>query len=99
IHAIDDQGKPVQGSFSLSVVDQAALALAGDSGSGADLLDTFYGVRELGVYTSDTLNISPEQLLTKRPLPSQQQYRAAPGVAAGGAATDALAGAPAPNKS
>jgi uncharacterized protein YfaS (alpha-2-macroglobulin family) len=96
IHAVDDQGTPVQGSFSLSVVDQAALALAGDSGSGADLLDTFYGVRELGVYTSDTLNISPEQLLTKRPLSSLQQYRAAPSVASGGAATDALAAQPTP---
>src|SRR6185312_6511309 len=48
IHAVGANGKPVQGSFSLGVVDQAALALAGDSGNGADLLDTFYGLRELG---------------------------------------------------
>ena len=54
-------------SLSLGVVDAAALALAGDSGSGAELLDTFYGTRALGVFTANTLNVSPEQLLTKRP--------------------------------
>ncbi|MGH2390253.1 MAG: alpha-2-macroglobulin family protein, partial [Chloroflexota bacterium] len=96
IHAVDTGGKPVQGSFSLSVVDQAALALAGDSGNGADLLDTFYGLRELGVYTSDTLNISPEQLLTKRPLPATRpQFRNAAGASGGIAPLESVA-APAP---
>src|SRR6185437_366847 len=75
LHAVDEQGKPVQGSFSLGVVDQAALALAGDSGSGADLLDTFYGLRELGVFTADTLNISPEQVITKQPLRQPRMFR------------------------
>ncbi|HWE60442.1 MAG TPA: alpha-2-macroglobulin family protein, partial [Chloroflexota bacterium] len=37
------------------------------SGTGAGLLDAFYGPRALSVFTADTLNVSPEQLLTRRP--------------------------------
>ncbi|HVA88552.1 MAG TPA: Ig-like domain-containing protein [Chloroflexota bacterium] len=91
IHAVDYQGNPVAGSFSLSVVDQAALALAGDSGSGADLLDAFYGLRELGVFTSDTLNISPEQLITKRPLQPRQPLMFRAEVSSGAVAPQAAA--------
>ena len=71
IHATDAAGRPVQAGLSLGVVDAAAVALAGDSGTGAGLLDTFYGTRPLGVFTADTLNVSPEQTLTRRPLPAR----------------------------
>ena len=73
IHATNATGRPVQAGLSLGVVDAAAVALAGDSGSGTGLLDTFYGTRPLGVFTADTLNVSPEQLLIR---PKPQQSRA-----------------------
>jgi alpha-2-macroglobulin len=72
IHAVDYHGRPVHAQFGLSIVDAANLALTGDSGTGSDLLGAFYGYRELGVMTSNTLNISPEQLVTKRIIPITQ---------------------------
>ena len=95
IHATDAAGRPVQAGLSLGVVDAAALALAGDSGTGAGLLDTFYGTRPLGVFTADTLNVSPEQLLTRRPLPARTRQDfgalATDGVANHAAPTPAIA--------
>jgi uncharacterized protein YfaS (alpha-2-macroglobulin family) len=92
INAVDYQGHPVQAQLSLSVVDAAALALAGDSGSGAGLLDLFYGDRPLGVMTANTLNISPEQLLTKRVVPTRAY--ALQGKAGAGGEEGAVAPAP-----
>ncbi len=79
IHAVDRNGKPARAQIGLSLVDEANLALTGDSGSGSDFLDTFYGDRELGVTTSDTLNLSPEQLLTRRVLSSNVEHFATDG--------------------
>lgn len=90
IHATDYRGRPLQAQLSLSVVDAAALALAGDSGTGAGLLDLFYGTRPLGVTTANTLNISPEQLLTKRIIPVRA-FAKNDGTGAGGSAVPAPA--------
>ncbi len=49
----DAAGKPVQGEFSLALVDKAVLALA-DPNS-ASIIDTYYGDQPLGVYTSLSL--------------------------------------------
>jgi hypothetical protein len=50
LHVTDAQGKPVQGEFSLSVVDLAALALADPNA--LDILPAFYGEQPLGIRTS-----------------------------------------------
>jgi uncharacterized protein YfaS (alpha-2-macroglobulin family) len=50
IHIADAGGKPVQGEFSLSVVDLAIFALA-DANS-PDILSAFYGEQPLGVRTA-----------------------------------------------
>jgi len=47
VRVTDDQGKPVQGEFSLAVVDLAALALADPNAP--DILPAFYGEQPLGV--------------------------------------------------
>lgn len=52
--ATDDQGQPVQGEFSLAVVDLATLALA-DSNS-TDIFSEYYGNQPLGVETSVSLS-------------------------------------------
>ncbi|MDB5075113.1 MAG: alpha-2-macroglobulin domain protein, partial [Chloroflexi bacterium] len=88
IHAVDYRGRAVQAQFSLSMVDAANLALTGDSGAGSDLLGTFYGYRELGVVTGNTLNINPEQQVTKRYIPiGQSQSRNSVGMSSNGVAT------------
>ncbi|MEK6221245.1 MAG: hypothetical protein N2D54_03260, partial [Chloroflexota bacterium] len=55
----DSHGAPVQGEFSVSMVDQAVLALA-DPYS-VDILTAFYGQQSLGVRTSASLVASSEQ--------------------------------------
>lgn len=47
IRVTDHNGQPVQGEFSLAVVDEAVLALADASGPG--ITEAFYGTRELAV--------------------------------------------------
>ncbi len=81
LHATDASGKPVQAQTALSVVDAATLALSGDDGSEANLLSQFYGLLPLGVVTADTLNVSPEQLLTQRSLATSQVARFSAGKA------------------
>jgi uncharacterized protein YfaS (alpha-2-macroglobulin family) len=49
----DQQGNPVQGEFSLAVVDKAVLALADPNAP--DIVDAFYGVKPLGVKNSLSL--------------------------------------------
>lgn len=49
----DSSGKPVQGEFSLALVDKAVLALA-DPNS-LDILSAFYGAQPLGIRTGLTL--------------------------------------------
>jgi uncharacterized protein YfaS (alpha-2-macroglobulin family) len=53
LRVTDNAGNPVQGEFSLAVVDKAALALA-DPNS-ADILSAFYGQQALGVNTGLSL--------------------------------------------
>ncbi len=53
IQVTDASGSPVQGEFSLSVVDEAVLALADPKEQ--DILSYFYGKRSLGVYTGVSL--------------------------------------------
>ncbi len=49
----DNQGNPVKGEFSLSVVDKAVLALADPNAEG--IAEAFYGNQPLGVRTSTSL--------------------------------------------
>jgi uncharacterized protein YfaS (alpha-2-macroglobulin family) len=49
----DSEGNPVEGEFSLSVVDLAVLALADDNS--LDIVSAFYGEQPLGVNTSLSL--------------------------------------------
>lgn len=49
----DSSGTPVQGEFSLSVVDEAVLALADPFEE--DIITAFYGIQSLGVHTSASL--------------------------------------------
>ncbi len=50
IKVSDAQGKPVQGEFSIGVVDLAVLALADPNAP--DILTAFYGIQPLGVRTA-----------------------------------------------
>ncbi|HEX5942732.1 MAG TPA: alpha-2-macroglobulin family protein, partial [Anaerolineales bacterium] len=49
VHVTDNQGQPVQGEFSLSVVDLATLALADPNAE--DILPAFYKQQPLGIET------------------------------------------------
>jgi hypothetical protein len=53
IQVSDSAGNPVQGEFSLAVVDLAALVLADPNSK--DILEAFYAAQPLGVQTSHTL--------------------------------------------
>ena len=55
IKTTDSTGKPVSAEVSLSVVDKAVLALA--KNFGADIVDAFYGKRDLAVKTSQSLTV------------------------------------------
>lgn len=61
IQVTDAQGRPVEGEFSLSVVDLAVLALA--DANAADILPAFYGQQQLGVRTSLSLAVYNRRLL------------------------------------
>jgi hypothetical protein len=50
LRVTDQTGQPVQGEFSLAVVDLAALALADPNSQ--NILDAFYGIQPLGVRTN-----------------------------------------------
>lgn len=58
----DDQGKPVQGEFSLALVDKAVLALAPTNSQ--DIFKAFYGRQPLGVANSLDLAIYGQRLLS-----------------------------------
>jgi len=55
IKTTDTNGKPVSAEVSLSVVDKAVLALA--SNFGPDIVEAFYGKRDLAVKTSQSLTV------------------------------------------
>jgi uncharacterized protein YfaS (alpha-2-macroglobulin family) len=55
IQVKDAQGKPVQGEFSLAVVDKAVLALAEPNAT--PIMESFYGHQPLGVSTSLSLAV------------------------------------------
>jgi uncharacterized protein YfaS (alpha-2-macroglobulin family) len=55
IQVKDAQGKPVQGEFSLAVVDKAVLALTEPNAT--SILESFYGHQPLGVSTSLSLAV------------------------------------------
>ena len=57
----DSEGKPVEGEFSLSVVDLAVLALAEPNSK--DILSAFYGEQPSGVRTSLSLAVYNRRLL------------------------------------
>lgn len=57
----DSQGKPVQGEFSLAVVDLAALALADPNAE--DIVPAFYDLQPLGVQTGLTNAIYSQRLM------------------------------------
>jgi alpha-2-macroglobulin len=57
----DDQGKPVQGEFSLALVDKAVLALANPNSP--DIFKAFYGRQPLGVANSLDLAIYAQRVL------------------------------------
>lgn len=56
----DLEGNPIQGEFSIAVVDKAVLALADPNAP--DILDAFYGIRPLSVQTSFSLLTYATQL-------------------------------------
>ncbi|CAG0943838.1 hypothetical protein ANRL1_01491, partial [Anaerolineae bacterium] len=55
IKTTDANGKPISAEVSLSVVDKAVLALA--SQFGPDIVEAFYGKRDLAVKTSQSLTV------------------------------------------
>lgn len=59
IQVTDADGQPVQGEFSLSVVDQAVLALADPNAP--DIREAFYGNQMLGVRTGSSLAAYPNR--------------------------------------
>jgi uncharacterized protein YfaS (alpha-2-macroglobulin family) len=61
LRVTDSQGKPVQGEFSLSVVDLAALALADPNAP--DIVPAFYGLQPLGIETGVSLAAYSGRLL------------------------------------
>ncbi len=61
IQVTDSAGNPVQGEFSLAVVDKAVLALADPNSE--DILTAFYGVQPSGVRTSLTLAVYNRRLM------------------------------------
>ncbi len=61
IQVSDAAGNPVQGEFSLAVVDKAVLALADPNST--DILSAFYGVQPSGVRTSLTLAVYNRRLM------------------------------------
>ncbi len=61
IQVKDDQGKPVQGEFSLALVDKAVLALADPNSP--DIFKAFYGRQPLGVANSLDLAIYAQRVL------------------------------------
>ncbi len=61
IQVTDSAGNPVQGEFSLAVVDKAVLALADPNSE--DILKAFYGVQPSGVRTSLTLAVYNRRLM------------------------------------
>lgn len=65
LRVTDAQGKPVQGEFSLAVVDKAALALADPNAK--PINDEFYGPRSLGVMTSTPLTAFSRRLVLIQP--------------------------------
>jgi hypothetical protein len=60
LRVTDASGNPVQGEFSLSVVDLAALALADPNAP--DIVNAFYGKQPLGVRTGLSLAASAQRL-------------------------------------
>ena len=57
----DTDGRPVQGEFSLALVDKAVLALADPNSVG--IFDSFYGKQNLGVETSMNLTASASRIV------------------------------------
>ncbi|MCL4395340.1 MAG: MG2 domain-containing protein, partial [Chloroflexi bacterium] len=55
ITTTDASGQPVSAEVSLSVVDKAVLALASDTGP--NIVDAFYGTRDLAVKTAQSLTV------------------------------------------
>lgn len=55
LHAQDAQGQPVEGAFSLALVDKAVLALA--DANAPSIMDSFYGQQPLGVQTGLSLTV------------------------------------------
>jgi uncharacterized protein YfaS (alpha-2-macroglobulin family) len=51
----NSQGKPIQGEFSLGIVDKAVLALADPNAQ--DIMEAFYGQQELGIFNSLSLAV------------------------------------------
>jgi uncharacterized protein YfaS (alpha-2-macroglobulin family) len=60
IKVTDSKGQPVQGEFSLAVVDKAILALADPNSS--DIMTAFYGTQGLGVSSSMSLSVDGGRL-------------------------------------
>ncbi|MCP4165341.1 MAG: hypothetical protein GY759_05530 [Chloroflexi bacterium] len=71
----DTEGAPVQGEFSLALVDKALLSLT--SGQERTLLDTFYRKRGLGIFTASSLVLNIDRL-------NQQLQEGAKGGGGGG---------------
>jgi uncharacterized protein YfaS (alpha-2-macroglobulin family) len=60
IHIADSSGSPVEGEFSLSVVDLAVLSLADPNSK--DIYSAFYGTQDLNIRTGISLAASGERL-------------------------------------
>ena len=87
----DSDGAPVQGQFSLDVVDKAILTLRPRE---ADrIATTFYGPRGLGVMTSSSLTLSLSRLVLEQ---LQQNVGGSDTAKAGAEGPGLMAGAPAP---
>ena len=65
IQVKDSTGNPVQGEFSLAVVDKAIFALAGPNSE--DIVSAFYGAHPLGIWTSTPLTAYTHRFVTVEP--------------------------------
>lgn len=61
----DSSGKPVQGEFSMAVVDKSIFALA--KPNAGDIISEFYGPQPLGVRTSTPLAGYTQRIITQEP--------------------------------
>jgi uncharacterized protein YfaS (alpha-2-macroglobulin family) len=88
VEARDASGEPVQAAFSLDLVDKAILSLKPRDEKGT-VLQTFYGRRGIGVFTSSGLVLSINRILLKQLEELDDMAMRGLGIGGGGAVAEA----------